>query len=98
MASFSFGMFMSDFSLSTGSSAKRGQVLLVAIIKIVHSNHSRCSSGVRLATSTDTYSTRKRYLSTTTFEIFLLLMGRIITCCVWGLLSIILYLFIVVTF
>ena len=33
MASFSFGMFI-DFSLLTGSSAKRGQVLLA--IKIVH--------------------------------------------------------------
>ena len=38
---------------STGSLAKRGQVLLA--IKIVH---SRCRSGVGLATSTDTYSTK----------------------------------------
>ena len=55
MAFFTLGMFM-DFSLSTGSSAKQGQVLLA--IKIVHSNHSRCRSGVGLATSTDTYSTK----------------------------------------
>ena len=72
-----------DSSLSAGSLANWSQVLLA--IKTVHSNQSRCRTGVRLATSTDTYSTKvfindKKYL----------LMGRTISCCIWGLLSIIL--------
>ena len=55
MAFFTLGMFM-DSSLSTGSLANWSQVLLA--IKAVHSNQSRCRTGVRLATSTDTYSTK----------------------------------------
>ena len=55
MAFFTLGMFM-DSSLSTGSLANWSQVLLA--IKAVHSNQSRCRTVVRLATSTDTYSTK----------------------------------------
>ena len=55
MAFFSLGMFM-DSSLSTGSLANWNHGLLA--IKTVHSSLSRCRTGVRLATSTDAYSTK----------------------------------------
>ena len=52
MAFFTLGMFM-DSSLLTGSLANWSQVLLA-----IKANQSRCRTGVRLATSTDTYSTK----------------------------------------
>ena len=55
MAFCTLGMFI-DSSFSTGSLANWSQVLLA--IKTVHSNQLRCRTGVRLATSTDTYSTK----------------------------------------